>query len=466
MKVKHILWFMCCVLSLLGVICLAFPRDGMTVMGKQLFFPSLAEVFSSDSTEHGDSVLKKVDALEETMHIDPEEEKFIRFFCDHPSRIQLPDDNFSYFDALFADLEKAADKRKTIHVLHYGDSQIESDRITAVIRQKLQDRFGGSGPGLLPAVQAIASATVSQSASENIERFIVSGTLKNKAQHNRYGATGQVGVSSGDNYLSVRTDRLKNNYTHLKNFRQIRLFVGKAGKNFRAQLTAGKTKLDTDTETVNSTLKIYTWTASEPISKFSIHTSGAGELYGIAVDSLGGVAMDNLPFRGSSGTFFRELNSDLLSAMYQALNVRLILLEFGGNSVPYLHTEKQINTYAANIGEQIAYLQKLQPNAKIVLIGPADMSKRVQGKLQSYPCLEQLIPALQQTALAHGAAFWNMYEVMGGHNSMLEWVKTSPKLAAADYVHFTNKGADKIGNLFAESFLLYYDYYQFRKNKK
>ena len=33
--------------------------------------------------------------------------------------------------------------------LHMGDSQVEGDRITSSLRERFQDRFGGSGPGLI-----------------------------------------------------------------------------------------------------------------------------------------------------------------------------------------------------------------------------------------------------------------------------------------------------------------------------
>ena len=44
-----------------------------------------------------------------------------------------------------------------------------------------------------------------------------------------------------------------------------------------------------------------------------------------------------------------------------------------------------------------------------------------------------------------------MYEVMGGNGSMSEWVDADPSLAAADYVHFTTKGANKMAASFYEA---------------
>ena len=52
---------------------------------------------------------------------------------------------------------------RVVRVLHYGDSQIEEDRMTTQIREALQDRYGGSGVGLMPLVQTIPTRTVRKS---------------------------------------------------------------------------------------------------------------------------------------------------------------------------------------------------------------------------------------------------------------------------------------------------------------
>ena len=52
---------------------------------------------------------------------------------------------------------------------------------------------------------------------------------------------------------------------------------------------------------------------------------------------------------------------------------------------------------------------------------------------------------------------------MGGRNSMLRWVESDPPLAGSDYVHFTPAGAERVASMLSDTFLLYYDYYHWRK---
>jgi lysophospholipase L1-like esterase len=175
------------------------------------------------------------------------------------------------------------------------------------------------------------------------------------------------------------------------------------------------------------------------------------------------VFVDNIPLRGSSGTFFSQIDKTSVAFMYNALNVKLIFLQFGGNMMPQINSQKTIDKYMESLAQQIQHLQQLAPQAKIVLIGPADMSKKVNGRLQTYPFLPELVESMQRTANQNNAAFWDMFKVMGGSGSMIDWVKEKPSLATPDYIHFTPRGADKIGEILFDALMKYYDFYKFRQ---
>ena len=471
MKALNSLIFIIVVLALLGGVGTFFPEEGVSIGSRKLYFPSIENIFADDS--HSTEVFQRLQAIEEGLQQQRYQDSlyvdslslYTNFFEGSPTRIYLPDNDWNYFNDFFADLENCHRNGKIVRILHYGDSQIESDRITGYIRQRLQEKFGGYGPGLLPAVQPIPSYTVGQSASENIERYIVSGMHQNRAPHRRYGAMGQFGTINGSGFISVNARNWKNNYENVREFQTIRLFVGNA-KNFKAQLTSPlkETVKETLAEDA-SPVRVYTWDLPAPVNKFSLRMSGSGEVYGIAADGTSGVAVDNIPFRGSSGTFFSMLDAGVMTSMLKQLNVRLIMLEFGGNMIPVTRNEKIVRDYRNKMSEQIAYLKKVCPEAKILMIGPSDISTKVNGRLTTYPYLPLLVEALKEAALENGVAFWNMYEVMGGHNSMIEWVRHSPALAAPDYIHFTAKGTERIAGLFCETLMVYYDYYRFTTSK-
>ena len=71
--------------------------------------------------------------------------------------------------------------------------------------------------------------------------------------------------------------------------------------------------------------------------------------------------------------------------------------------------------------------------------------------------------ALLYKALETNSCFWDTYLNMGGSGSIQDWVSLSPPLAARDYIHFTNKGARKVADMFIEDLM---DAYTFYKNNK
>lgn len=474
MKASKILLFIICILLVLGLISLSFPEKGIPFGKRSLYFPSISDVFS---IEKDDSIPapQRMEELKAALHLRQQQDSlyedslafYTDFFQNHPSKIDFPKESNDYFNDLFETLNKCREQNHVIHILHYGDSQIEADRITGYIRQRLQEKFGGCGAGLLPAVQPIPSAAVGQTASENIERYIVSGAHQSRISHKRYGALGQVGIVKNGGLISISVRNWKETFENLKEIRQVRLFAGNLSSDFKVTLTvSGKKILEGTIENEKSPVNVFSWNLSDPIKKFTLRIHGSAEIYGITTDGLGGVAMDNIPFRGSSGIFFNTMDSTVTASMFEQLNVKLILLEFGGNMVPSISNEKSVLNYKEKMAAQINYLRQLSPDIKILVIGPADMSVKTGGRLQTHPYLESVVTALKEAALENDAAFWNMYRVMGGKNSMIDWVKNSPSLAAPDYIHFTIKGANTIAELFYDSFMVYYDYYTFVNEHK
>ena len=103
-------------------------------------------------------------------------------------------------------------------------------------------------------------------------------------------------------------------------------------------------------------------------------------------------------------------------------------------------------------------MKALCPEARIIFIGPADMSVKENGVLQTHPQLPDLTAKLARTCDEHGVAFWDMYDVMGGWNSMLAWVNHQPALAGTDNVHFTTRGANRIASILWKAIKMNYDY--------
>lgn len=484
--------FVAIVIALLGVIAVVMPETGVKVGGKSFYFVSLDEIFNADKDiidvealiqARKDSLESYQARLKDQVFKSEQDsiEAAAKMVASDPTRLQYGNSTRDALDLFFRALSASNSGSDAIRILHYGDSQIEEDRITAYVRQRLQSKFGGAGVGILAPKGITQSRTVAQYTSENWSRYTAFGS-GSSATDARYGATAIMckfihHVSDSIDSVLVEkffssgftsfTPRPKAHPT-VKNFNKVRIFMGynKAPVDVKIEYDGIVASQTIDS---NQYLQIVTFNLEKAPSKLNVTFSGKSspEVYGISMETPHGVHMDNISMRGGSGTIFRKLNGELTKQMYTALNPKLIILQYGGNVMPYIKSKEKADNYGKEFLSNMKRIKSLCPNASFLVIGPSDMSTNINGRMQTYPNLPYVRDALKKAVFDMGGGYFDMYEVMGGKNSMPSWVNASPPLAATDYIHFSPRGAEKIAELFYESLMLDYEHYlQRRKNKK
>lgn len=468
MKSIRTLAFILTIILILGAGWFFFPAEGITLGDHTLRFPSLAEDSKPAEAEVDvDAVLNKVtksfemsvsDNLLDSMRF------FRQYLKENPNRIYLPNDDYTYFDPLFKQFEKAQELGKTYRVMYYGDSQIEMDRISSVLRQRLQDLFGGSGPNMIPAVQPVATISVSQSAS-GLNRFAVYGDSSNqRANHNRYGVMAQFSQVIGGGSVTFSKTYHSQAFDKVKEISTVSVLLGKNSQNFTASLRCGDITPEPRVLPANDSVSLITWILPDDVQKGTISFKGNAEIYAILLDGDPGVAIDNVALRGCSGTIFTRMNESIARQAFRLLDTKLIILQFGGNRMPGITSSKSITPYMGELEKQIQYMRRVAPKATLLFIGPADMGRSYGGKMGTWHGLPELNDSLRAMALRNKVAYWDMFNVMGGEGSMAQWVKHKPALAGPDYIHFTFTGAQEIGSDLARSFTTYYDFYKLRQH--
>lgn len=453
MKPHGTLVFILSCFALLAVLCLVYPENGIRIGGRTLRFATLENVLTSGNRPD----TPDIDSLE----LKRREERFARmrgfydtlvFYRDYISDstlgFSLPDNDIHFFDGFFAKAEEARSEGRTLRILHYGDSQIEMDHMTDTLRSYMQETFGGGGVGLIPFSQTIPSLSVSQYASGAITLYSSYGEYeRNNGNYGPMAKCCRLGGSATCNITAGNSNRCNK---HLRQFSEITILFNNLGGNFTAtvgdeQQTCSEPGIHTLSWKLRTTTKTH------------VSVSGSADIYGIMVDDGGGVAVDNISMRGASGHQICMINKSQQRESYALMNIGLIILQYGGNSVPYLNSPKPIETYAEAMEQQIKRLQETCPEATIVFIGPSDMCSSVDGDIQSYPHLHEVVAALKKMSLENGVAYWSLYDVMGGRNSMVSWVNKG--LAGADYLHYSQKGADKMGGYLGDAFAKMYEIY-------
>lgn len=490
MKPIQILGYLIIILSALLLIAAFFPDKGIKITENYtLEFPSIEEIFSSKEVRYADvsGIIEKTEVIETNppkdtvkvisknpkktkQKINPDTLKAkkinVKGLKDLVQKIEYPEGE-RVLNPVFEELKNLKSNNQLIRILHYGDSQIEGDRITSYIRERLQSIFGGSGPGLLaPVVHNNISLSVTRKTSDNWTIFSNYGSNKNLGRHRKYGALMSYSKlkptvdTSGLNYNGYVKIKHRNiSYKRSRTYKQLRLFYGGNTKNVNARVMINDSVFqDRNLHPENEINEVF-WNFTKNPKEITLKISGSEspDIYALAGDALTGIAVDNIPMRGSSGLEFTKSDKYFLKKMYAKLNVKLIILEFGVNVVPNVLDDYKF--YEIGFYRQLKTLKEIIPHIPILVVGLSDMSKKENGKYVSYPNIEKIRNAQKNAAFKAGCAFWDMYEAMGGKNSMPSWVGAEPALAEKDYTHFNYRGAKVIAELFFKAFIHEYNEY-------
>ena len=424
MKPFRVFLFIMAVMACLAALCVVMPHR-IDVGSRTLRWPTLAEVMGNEETCPKPIPERMVEA--DTLVLDtlPSPEERIEERLTPPKvTVDSTTDSRIFLQSFYASL--AATDTCVVRVMHYGDSQIEEDRMTQQIREQLQSRYGGSGAGLLPLVQTIPSRTVRQTLGMNGQtvtpqqgprRRLVYGLKRDQRPDGLYGVMGQMAemndslVKGSEAITAVCTP------------------LDKGPRYTRWQVFADST---VHYETSGDTLQLY----------------GRGAVYALSQESETGVIVDNIPMRGCLGLVFTKIDSAQLADFYRTQNVRLIIMQFGGNAIPSNKNPGTIQGIVKGLREQVRYIQSCAPDAAILFIGPSDMLTQTDGEWQTYPMVPYMDRLLRKMALEENIAYFSLYRWMGGAGSMQHWQEVG--LAGTDGVHFTRSGARKAGNAVAE----------------
>ncbi len=448
----------------LALVSILFPREGIKFGSVLWEFPSISSVMGGAPTEAVEEEIAEADTLspEELLEMRlaalhaAKDSTFLADIENNPARFYLPEDDITYLDPFYNALLNAGSQ--PMRIMFFGDSQIECDRITDVLREQLQHEFGGNGAGLLPAVQTISTTTAHVATWPELNRRVGFGA--ERVQNSRIGPLSQVAEVNGSATFTLSAIGGKS-FPHCASFRKISVLMAGTGSLYVVQGDS-LCEMNCSQDSTFTGMRIFTTMLPASTSRAVVKAVGQMEVFGLMIDGASGVSLDNIAMRGASGTHFTSLDNSTFAPFFKSNQVALILLAYGGNSMPYLKSGKSISNYKQQMKAQIAYLKRISPQSRIIYVGPSDMATGDGETMYTYPHLPQVVDSLRDAALESGVAFWDMFRVMGGRGSMVKWVNARPQLAGEDYIHFTPLGAKRIGDILGKTIDNYYRYYRFR----
>lgn len=471
------------VLAMLGSVGLlstflmfVFPEKGLTIGNLQLKFVTWSD-FGRDTTSV--PLLGDIDAFLASQDTTRADSAAVDTLHARPAltltSIQYNNNDATSLYNFFSLARNARELRENVHVFHYGDSQIESDRITSLLRQELQTIFGGGGPGWVAPLPVTATMNINQKQSENWLRYTAYGYDNGKLASRRFGAlaacfrftklTDVLPADTTEAWLEFSPSHKSGG--HNGSYDVVRIWMGYhlAPVELEVWISDSLHYTEEIPPATSILCKSYHVGLSPGKLRLVFRGTDSPDVHGVVLEKEGGINVDNIALRGSDGTIFRKLSATDLKAELTGSNAALILLQFGGNAMPYIESPQGAVQYGASIGIQIRHLKSLVPGAAFIVIGPSDMSESVEGNWQSYRYIENVRDAMREAAFSEGCGFWDMYSVMGGKNSMLSWVANQPPYAGDDHVHFTPAGARKVAGLLYKAIKDEYDVWNSKSEK-
>ena len=341
-----------------------------------------------------------------------------------------------------------------IRILYYGDSQIEYDRVTSYLRRSLRKDHGGTGPGLfLPVMPVTYTKSFNVRTSPNWRRYNYLSFKNGVINHNdlgpfmafcRYLPDGQISSGTVKSWIRISPSVYSDSTESIYEF--LRIFYRNTLENVTINVRAGDNPVITDTLKINSEITEFAcpvFSSENILIDFSGRTSP--DIYGISIESMTGVIIDNIPQRGSGGLEFTMVDQKNLRDSYRLLSPDLIMLQYGLNLATTIRND--YSYFEKGLLRQLKLLKEISPGTGIVVIGLTDMAYQEGEIIRSYPNIPKIIDAQRRASAESGAVFWDAREAMGGRSSIIRWFGMNPPLAKKDYVHLTDEGADTLARM-------------------
>lgn len=350
-------------------------------------------------------------------------------------------------------LRKTEQDKTVTRIAFLGDSMIEGDLVSQTLRYKLQKKFGGKGVGFVPIVSQVANfrKSIQHKYSSN---WSVSSILNNQGDKN-LGISGFVFKTKGVSSVDFKSP--EESYDNLTQFYTVKLYFGKSNSEDYITYSGKKYSLhgndDYNQIILNDSIPV---TESDAV----FHCSSSTNIYGFSFESSEGVFLDNYSVRGNTGIPLLALSQTLLKNTDNVMHYNLIILQYGLNIAE--PETKDLSFYIQAMIPAVNNLKECFPNADILIMSVSDKCYKKGGKYITEPSILKIIEAQEQISKETGCAFWNLYQTMGGVNSMSIWVKNN--LANKDFTHFNFEGAEIVGTYLYNQ--LMYSYLNYLKSGK
>ena len=336
----------------------------------------------------------------------------------------------------------------------YSDSINGAEFITSSIRHSMQGRFGDAGKGWVPISPGWPTQHHQDVRWEHDHDWLTLVVNRGDAPGGRYGLGGVLAynrsIHSKAIFGTVDDGPVGRSVSRFRLFYQA----------WRRGGTVGLTVDDGQTTVVDTAAEETEDRVAEVGVPDGAHTlevsveDGRLRLYGVVMERDGpGVVVDGLMLIGARGRRLSLFDAEHFGRQVALRGTDLLVFWMGANDAEERYFDR--DGFLAQYGAGIDHARAGRPEASCLVVSITDLGEVPGGRTRRN--VPRIVEAQQQLAQTHNCAFLNFFEAMGGEDSMRRYFRQEPRLAAADYVHFTLAGARVVGELFYEILLRSFD---------
>ena len=338
-----------------------------------------------------------------------------------------------------------------MNILQIGGSHIQADIFSGRIRQRLQTFYPGlnAGRGMVFPYRIAETNTPVHYYVRYTGNWDHCRNVDHK-ENCKLGLTG-ISVTTHDYNVEIEIILKDKDYPHY-DFNKIKIFQELDSTSYIAIPDNAGVKYSIITD-YSSGCKIYLLDHYIDTLKLRIIKTESYQqsftLYGISLETDDpGIVYHAIGVNGASvGSY---LKCSLFSKHLQAISPDLTILSLGINDAYTPNFEPDV--FERNYDSLITLIRDISPNAPIILtVNNDSYLYRRYDNTNVLKVREVMI----DLAKKYHCAVWDMFEIMGGLNSIFYWNRLG--LAKSDKIHFTSEGYILLGDLFFNAFLKAYD---------
>ena len=371
--------------------------------------------------------------------------------------IGIEDPSGHALDSFFARLARTDRKEAgaVTRILHYGDSTIASDYVSGTMRRRLQARFGDAGHGFIlianPWEWYFHNDVVHASGGD----WKASRLAGPVAPDGMYGLGGVSFTSYGGGVAWFGTATRGDFGRKVARFDLYYLEQPGGG-------TVDMSTADGPTERISTrgdakVARIHSVRVGDGAAKLTVRAMGGGpvRLFGVALErEQPGVVYDALGSHAAMAVYWQRQDRVHWKEEIALRDPALVIFQYGTNESDLWKLDR--DEYEHALADLIDELRDVS-GAPVLVVAPLDRAESKDGKLVTKGVILDLVAIQRRVALAHGAAFWDTFDAMGGEGSMARWVKARPQLGGTDLTHPTPLGAEVIGDMLSDALVAGYD---------